>query len=120
MPLFSFVLETLLSIQKTELRNDQPNVEVEISTKIADTSVPIILDFDRPEDLLALLMSGPPTKTFIDTEADRAAASAGHRLGTENLDPEMLRRQNIAKLKHQLAELDIKSDEELFKSACLK
>jgi hypothetical protein len=71
------------------------------------------------EDLLALLTADPPTHT-IDMKTDTAGHSPCHLLGVHGAHSNMLRTQNIAKLKHRLADLSIESDAELFKSACLK
>lgn len=69
---------------------------------------------------MALLQADPPSETSAETETDAVAPGAGHRLGAETLDPEMVLSQSIAELKQQLSHISIESDDELFKSAPLK
>lgn len=105
---------------KVVLRNYSNDEGTQTPAEDTAGSVPFTLHFDCQEDLLALLMADPPTKPSADTETDTVALSTGHRLGTENADPEMLRSQSIAELKQQLSALSINAEDELFKSAPLK
>lgn len=99
---------------KTNLRN---NSGWESGEDPTEESKPFVsLTFNSQEEILAFLTADPPKKTLVDTKS----GSATPQLGVENEDSSMLRNQSIAALKRQLSELNINSDDELFKSSSLK
>jgi hypothetical protein len=104
---------------KAELRNYANRAGDGWQAEDTRPSVPLTV-CNCQEDLLAFLTADLPTETLVNTEADAAAANIGHRPGTENAEPNMLRNKSIAALKQQISDLNISADDELFKSSYLK